>query len=173
MPCFTIPLHESNDCHEPAGSPAGGQFCSKTGAAKTLTNVRVLGPRERYPANDPRFFPGGEIPDDMWLVVADEGWIELAPSKHYMGPHLLVGNVSINPDLRGQGYGQALYLAAAKAAKVIGKKTWPEYRGIFSSPGLRSELASQAWEGLKRRYPKRVKRGRGRAADLEVLERWP
>ena len=28
MPCFTIPIHESNDCHLPAGSPEGGQFCS-------------------------------------------------------------------------------------------------------------------------------------------------
>ena len=28
MPSFLVPLHESNDCHEPAGSPEGGQFCS-------------------------------------------------------------------------------------------------------------------------------------------------
>ena len=25
---FVTPVHESNDCHTPAGSPAGGQFCS-------------------------------------------------------------------------------------------------------------------------------------------------
>ena len=25
------PIHEGNDCHEPAGSPEGGQFCSKGG----------------------------------------------------------------------------------------------------------------------------------------------
>ena len=31
MPIFTIPIHESNDCHTPAGSPEGGQFCSGTG----------------------------------------------------------------------------------------------------------------------------------------------
>lgn len=24
---FTVPIHESNDCHEPGGSPTGGQFC--------------------------------------------------------------------------------------------------------------------------------------------------
>jgi len=30
MPTFTTPIHESNDCHEPAGSSAGGQFCSTT-----------------------------------------------------------------------------------------------------------------------------------------------
>lgn len=28
MPVFLVPLHESNDCHNPEG-PAGGQFCSK------------------------------------------------------------------------------------------------------------------------------------------------
>lgn len=28
MPIFTVPIDESNDCHSPAGSPAGGQFCS-------------------------------------------------------------------------------------------------------------------------------------------------
>lgn len=35
MPKFTVPdgdpLHEANDCHSPAGSPAGGQFCSTEG----------------------------------------------------------------------------------------------------------------------------------------------
>jgi hypothetical protein len=31
MPTFTVPIHESNDCHTPAGSPAGGQFCAGAG----------------------------------------------------------------------------------------------------------------------------------------------
>ena len=29
MPSFVTPIHESNDCHSPAGSPKGGQFCGK------------------------------------------------------------------------------------------------------------------------------------------------
>lgn len=33
MPNFLQPLHESNDCHEPAGSPDGGRFCSSGGGA--------------------------------------------------------------------------------------------------------------------------------------------
>lgn len=33
MPVFTVPLDESNDCHTPAGSEAGGQFCSAAGAS--------------------------------------------------------------------------------------------------------------------------------------------
>jgi hypothetical protein len=35
MPIFLVPLHESNDCHNPGGSPAGGEFCSDlTGAQR-------------------------------------------------------------------------------------------------------------------------------------------
>jgi hypothetical protein len=38
MPAFLVPLHESNDCHTPAGSSAGGEFCSGPGAmGKTLS----------------------------------------------------------------------------------------------------------------------------------------
>lgn len=29
MPCFLVPLHEYNDCHEPGGQPTGGRFCGK------------------------------------------------------------------------------------------------------------------------------------------------
>src|SRR6188472_3043364 len=43
MPVFTVPLYESNDCHAPAGSPAGGQFCSR--GAKVVRGLRV--PRQR------------------------------------------------------------------------------------------------------------------------------
>lgn len=31
MPVFTVPVHEYNPCHAPAGTPAGGQFCSEPG----------------------------------------------------------------------------------------------------------------------------------------------
>ena len=166
---FTIPIHEANDCHNPAGE-GGGQFCSKDGPLPTLTNVRVIHPRGQIPAGDTRFFPG-ELGDSMWMVIADQGWMELSTPPHgYMGPHLLVFNVAINPTQRGEGYGQALYLQAAKAAKAIGKSTWPQYRGILSSPGLRSEAATRAWKALKRRFPKRVKQVPGGSAGLEVLE---
>jgi hypothetical protein len=36
MPMLLVPVHESNDCHNPAG-PGGGQFCSREyGSHKTL-----------------------------------------------------------------------------------------------------------------------------------------
>jgi hypothetical protein len=36
MPCFLVPIHESNDCHTPAGSPEGGQFCATRGSHPPL-----------------------------------------------------------------------------------------------------------------------------------------
>ena len=55
MPIFTIPngdpLLEGNDCHNPAGSPAGGEFCSKgerahvVGAGASLPELAQMGGR--------------------------------------------------------------------------------------------------------------------------------
>ena len=42
MPIFTIPIHEANDCHNPAGSPEGGQFCSKGGADEEYVSADNL-----------------------------------------------------------------------------------------------------------------------------------
>jgi hypothetical protein len=39
MPVFLVPLHESNDCHTPAGSPEGGQFCSGAPVAAGSTPI--------------------------------------------------------------------------------------------------------------------------------------
>jgi hypothetical protein len=39
MPCFLVPLHEANDCHTPAGSPEGGQFCAGPPAAAGTTPI--------------------------------------------------------------------------------------------------------------------------------------
>lgn len=35
MPEFTRSIYETNDCHTPAGSSKGGQFCSDTGRPST------------------------------------------------------------------------------------------------------------------------------------------
>lgn len=54
MPSFTTPLHESNDCHAPAGTPAGGQFCGDGSSAIWKT------PRDQYAP-----WPGlGDNPSD-------------------------------------------------------------------------------------------------------------
>ena len=44
MPCFLVPIHEFNQCHEPSGSPAGGEFCS-TGAGSS-PQAQYFGPGE-------------------------------------------------------------------------------------------------------------------------------
>jgi hypothetical protein len=61
MPTFLTPLHESNDCHEPAGSPAGGQFCSGEGGTPPLKRYEgVITPRGRgHVVGFKRSRPGG------------------------------------------------------------------------------------------------------------------
>jgi hypothetical protein len=44
MPAFLVPLHESNDCHAPAGSPAGGQFCSTGGEVPVAAGSTPIPP---------------------------------------------------------------------------------------------------------------------------------
>jgi hypothetical protein len=44
MPIFTVPIHESNDCHVPAGTGTGGQFCSK----KSLTSAQIVRPGQLF-----------------------------------------------------------------------------------------------------------------------------
>lgn len=50
MPCFLVPLHEFNPCHNPEGT-AGGQFCSTRGSNPGLLNV----PRPRGSKDLPDF----------------------------------------------------------------------------------------------------------------------
>ena len=156
-------IYESNDCHTPAGTPAGGQFCATSGV---LTNVHVHGPREPYP------LPGGakEVPDGWWVVTSDQGFVELSASRRYTGPHLVVMQIYVKEDLRGQSFGQQLYQQAVKAAKEIGKTSWPRYRGVVSGAEVRSTAASRAWGALKRKYPKKVKTVRMRGTTYEVME---
>jgi len=45
VPVFTVPIHENNDCHTPAGSSEGGQFCSGHGeylGSRDAAQQRVL-----------------------------------------------------------------------------------------------------------------------------------
>jgi hypothetical protein len=42
MPIFLVPISESNDCHTPAGSPAGGEFCSTGGKILSADDVGAL-----------------------------------------------------------------------------------------------------------------------------------
>lgn len=49
MPTFTIPLHEANDCHVPAGSAQGGQFCSdKSASSQWVEGPTASSPNDQY-----------------------------------------------------------------------------------------------------------------------------
>jgi DNA topoisomerase-1 len=54
MPCFLVPLHESNDCHLPGGNPEGGQFCGTGGwaAGGGRTKSRRATTSGMHPATD-------------------------------------------------------------------------------------------------------------------------
>lgn len=67
MPAFTVTLHESNDCHSPAGSSAGGQFCGdgvsdfKTWFGKSKVVDANGNPKKMYHGTnaDPKDFRAG------------------------------------------------------------------------------------------------------------------
>jgi hypothetical protein len=90
MPCFLVPLHESNDCHAPAGSPAGGQFCSgflrgEAARAGTLGVTFTVDPALR--TRDSGFYPKdrrveiGLNPDEWALTKAGQ----LSVARHELG----------------------------------------------------------------------------------------
>jgi hypothetical protein len=53
MPAFLVPLFESNDCHNPPGSSAGGEFCPKAGGA-TSAGVWTQGGKASKESRLPR-----------------------------------------------------------------------------------------------------------------------
>jgi len=60
MPCFLVPLHESNDCHNPGGSPEGGRFCSSPEGLATVKIVRRDAvPRPGHP--EARYVPDNKV----------------------------------------------------------------------------------------------------------------
>jgi hypothetical protein len=48
-----VPVHEANDCHTPAGSPQGGQFCGKGPAGKSEVGRIGAQVRDEMLAEDP------------------------------------------------------------------------------------------------------------------------
>jgi len=80
--------------------------------------------------------------------------------------HAAVSEIYIAKNLRGKGYGQKLYLAAAAEAKKMG------YPGLKSSlVTSRSDLASRAWASLTNKgKAKRVQRDRFAFDVIETRE---
>jgi hypothetical protein len=127
MRLFTIPVYESNACHTPAGSPAGGQFCSTGGG-------------EPYEVN--HYGRGGldvRLPNGAYIMLSTPEIAEPAPKGYMFVAAILVPE----KDYR-RGQGRLLYRAALAAAKKRG------YKGISSDPTMRSDVASAVWQSLAR-----------------------
>ena len=71
MPSFTIPVHEANDCHHPAGSPEGGQFCAKTSVGALAFSAWDEGARAYLPKKAVWYsFPAG----GDWTAERVKSW---------------------------------------------------------------------------------------------------
>ncbi len=74
------PIHESNDCHTPAGSPAGGQFCGPgtssagaTGYTEGLDPKVAQGLRKLQQSLMQASFGGGKRIETMQVLDAETG----------------------------------------------------------------------------------------------------
>lgn len=128
-------LLEFNDCH----SPEDGKFCSTPGGGRPL---KITHENDR-----------GRIT----FRLGDRGEFTLTKGKEY----LAVETITLDTELRGKGWGQKMYLAAADWAKSHG------YKGILSVADARSAAASRAWDALRRKTG-RVHRV---AHNVDALER--
>lgn len=79
MPVFLVPLHEHNDCHEPAGSAAGGQFCSRTEAGTDAADAEALIATARQEGNYVLFHSGDfSLDEDLAVLVEPQHgeWVD-------------------------------------------------------------------------------------------------
>lgn len=85
MGIFTVPnsnseseLHEFNSCHTPAGSPAGGQFCSKSGTQASLPGMGPKAAAGGY--KRPTAIRVSDVDEAVALIVAGK-FVELVDTR--------------------------------------------------------------------------------------------
>jgi len=84
MPVFTVPTHESNTCHEPAGSAHGGEFCASDAPSSAqfhrVPYLRNTVSSTQFRIEKTRFQqhlePAGQyfIADEMGTGALPSGW---------------------------------------------------------------------------------------------------
>lgn len=140
---FTTPVHEANDCHTPAGSPKGGQFCSKTGWHLT-DNPRFVPDPTRKPTLNRVFLSdlmqdSADLPAGLFITDAPEYWMQahgyerpyVAQVKGTVGPGRPGGaRVSREDFLQGEAKTLRVLTIDEYAREVFGEEGWVE--GYFS-----------------------------------------
>jgi hypothetical protein len=124
-------IAEANDCHNPPGSPAGGQFCSKGGGGEGFRKTPGRGPGERKPITGPK--PDRAQP---WLRDLDPG---MTAAGYHTGPSPALG-------LTAADVNRALQQARAEQFGVPPKVKRVSHKLEFAQPG---EAHMATYRGMK------------------------
>jgi len=168
MPVFTVPIHESNDCHEPAGSSKGGQFCGTVKKGWHLTdNPQFTSDPSRKPylnriflsdlTRDPADQPAG-----LFITQSPEYWMQ---AHGYERPYVaeVEGTVTNAPGSTRVGREEFMQ-GDIKTVRVL---TIDEYaREVFGEEGWVESHFSRSY------HPKKMPKGyRGRpVSDMTPAE---
>lgn len=136
------PLREHNTCHMPAGTPAGGRFCSK--------DVTVTDNKDFVIDT-----PAGRVASLMLNPSSDD--------------HFTVGLTRVHSAYRRRGAAKALYLKAVEVAKAEGKKGLRSFVGARSADAERL-WASLRKTGRVRRGKLHSKHWVPEGIDVDYLE---
>jgi hypothetical protein len=116
MPDFTRPVHESNDCHNPAGSPAGGEFCSDG-----KTDVQRYGKAAAELLRQARANPHGRVSITYGYIGRRRfGARDLAAARKLVKAGLLRHDQTIpsTPEYRRRNFGRDSYTGRARIAQT-------------------------------------------------------
>lgn len=141
MPMFVVPssfgvVRESNDCHSPAGTTQGGQFCSKTGWHLT-DNPRFTPDPKRKPTLNRVFLSDlmtedKDLPTGLFVTDSPEYWMQ---AHGYERPYVVEVKGRVVPPQPGAArVGREDFLQGD--VKVLRVMTIDEYaREVFGEPG--------------------------------------
>lgn len=142
MPLFTVPTHESNDCHAPAGTSAGGEFC---------------GPKHSAPGKGVRPRPGRTSKGDGYQITMrsqdhPQGgvWSRPSPSDFQTYPG---GDTALRDALGRDGY-------KVRSARVVLR-----FDGT-STAHLGAPIRWKAPNGVEVLYKRGQRRGQGGGAGV-------
>jgi hypothetical protein len=162
MPTFLVPLFESNDCHTPAGSPKGGQFCVKQGWHLTSDPHFVANPESQPEWNSlAGDLMGDARPKGLFVTESPEYWMQ---AHGYERPYVAqVEGTVTNPPGSVMHKGREEFMqGAVKTVRVL---TIDEYaREVFGDVGWVEDYFGDAPKAIPKGYVGRS------AADMTPAE---